>query len=140
MVKRYIFPVLRDWFGVLYDLRPKRISLMFQAQPYTQAMHDQCKALDDVKGGVTCKSNIPFDPSWKGNAKRWQAHCSGNLYALTVQNRSMDHTFTVHQYGKNAWQAGLRYYRGFTNYPTKGRSGWTWQCTKIVSAKLLTTK
>ena len=113
---------------------------MFKAVPYTQDVHDQCKALDDVKGGVTCKSNIPSDPAWKGNAKRWQAHCSGNLYALTVQNRSMDHTFTVHQYGKNAWQAGLRYYKGFTNYPTKARGNWTWQCTKVVSAKLLTTK
>ena len=86
------------------------------------------------------RKNVPFDPKWHGHQRRWQAHRTGNLYALTVQNRSMDHTFTVHQYGKNVWQAGLRYYRGFTNYPTKRRGGWTWQCTKIVSAKLLTTK
>ena len=110
---------------------------MFQAQPYTQAMHDQCKALDDVKGGVTCKSNIPSDPAWKGNAKRWQAHCSGNLYALTVQNRSMDHSFVVHQYGKNVFQAGLRYYRGFDSQRKSSRGTWVWQCTKVVSAKLL---
>jgi hypothetical protein len=110
---------------------------MFKAIPLTQDMLDQLKALDDDKCGVTCKSNIPFDPAWKGNARRWQAHRSGNLYALTVQNRSMDHTFTVHQYGKNVFQAGLRYYRGFTNYPTKGRGNWTWQCTKIIDAKIL---
>ena len=30
-------------------------------------MHDQCKALDDVKGGVTCKSNIPSDPALKNS-------------------------------------------------------------------------
>ena len=104
---------------------------MFKAVPYTQDIHDQCKALDDVKGGVTCKSNIPFDPAWKGSARRWQAHRSGNLYALTVQNRSMDHSFTVHQYGKNAWQASLRYYKGL-----HGKGGkWVWTCTKVVKAK-----
>ena len=104
---------------------------MFKAKPFTQAMYDQCKAMDDIKVGKTCKSNIPPDPAWKGNAKRWQAHCSGNLYALTVRNRSMDHTFTVHQYGKNVWQAGLRYYKGLN-----GRGGnWVWTCTKVVKAK-----
>tara|TARA_R100001163_G_C4997308_1_gene147760 strand:- start:185 stop:475 length:291 start_codon:yes stop_codon:yes gene_type:complete len=81
------------------------------------------------------KNNVPFDPKWHGNKKRWQAHCTGNLYVLTIQNRTLDHTFKVHQYGKNAWQAGLRYYKGFTNYPTKKRDNWVWQCTKIINAK-----
>ena len=83
------------------------------------------------------KDNVPFDPKWHGNQRRWRAHRTGNLYALTIQNRSMDHTFTVHQYGKNVFQAGLRYYKGFTNYPSKKRDSWVWQCTKIVDAKIL---
>ena len=110
---------------------------MFNPPPLTQDILDQCKALDDAKGGVTCKSNIPSDPAWKGVAKRWQAHCSGNLYALTVQNRSMNHSFVVHQYGKNVFQAGLRYYRGFNSQRKSSRGTWVWQCTKVVSAKLL---
>jgi len=110
---------------------------MFKAVPYTQDIHDQCKALDDIKGGVTCKSNIPSDPAWKGIAKRWQAYRTGNLYALTIQNRSMDHSFVVHQYGKNAWQAGLRYYRGFDTQRKSSRGTWIWQCTKVIDAKIL---
>ena len=109
---------------------------MFQAQPYTQAMHDQCKALDDVKGGVTCKSNIPSDPAWKGSAKRWQAYRTGDLYVLQVVNRTTGHKFQVHQYGKNAWQASLRYYRGFQGHGKQKRDGWVWICTKVVSAQL----
>ena len=112
---------------------------MFKAKPFTQAMYDQCKAMDDIKVGKTCKSNIPSDPAWQGNRRRYKAHCTGNLYALTIRNRSMGHTFTVHQYGKNVFQAGLRYYRGFTNYPSKKqkRDNWIWQCTKIMSVNLL---
>ena len=112
---------------------------MFTAPPFTQAMYDQCKAMDDIKVGKTCKSNIPADPAWQGNRRRWNAHCTGNLYALTIHNRSMDHSFTVHQYGKNVFQAGLRYYRGFTNCPSKKqkRDNWIWQCTKIMSVNLL---
>ena len=64
---------------------------MFKAKPFTQDMYDQCKALDDIKCGVTCKSNIPSDPAWKGVQKRWQAHRTGNLYALTIQNLSLIH-------------------------------------------------
>ena len=109
---------------------------MFKAQPYTQAMHDQCKALDDIKGGVTCKSNIPFDPAWKGSQRRWQAHRSGDLYVLQVVNRTTGHKFQVHQYGKNAWQASLRYYRGFQGHGKQKRDAWVWLCTKVVSAQL----
>jgi len=85
------------------------------------------------------RNNVPFDPKWHGNQRRWKAHCTGNLYALTIQNRSMDHSFVVHQYGKNVFQAGLRYYKGFTNYPSKKRDNWVWQCTKVVNAQLLQT-
>lgn len=101
----------------------------------TQLINTYTKMVDtfDYSG----KRNVPFDPKWHGNQRRWKAHCTGNLYALTIQNRSLDHTFVVHQYGKNVFQAGLRYYRGFTNYPSKKRDSWIWQCTKIISANLL---
>jgi hypothetical protein len=109
---------------------------MFKAKPFTQDMYDQCKALDDTKGGVTCKSNIPSDPAWKGVAKKWQAHRTGNLYVLQVVNRTTGHKFQVDQYGKNAWQASLRYYRGFQGQGKQKRDGWVWLCTKVVSASL----
>lgn len=83
------------------------------------------------------RSIVPADPKWNGNQRRWQAHRSGNLYALTIQNRSMNHTFTVHQYGKNAWQASLRYYRGFDSQGKSSRGTWIWQCTKVIDAKIL---
>ena len=68
--------------------------------------------------------------------KKWQAYRTGDLYVLTIQNRTLDHTFKVHQYGKNVWQAGLRYYRGFQGYGKVKRDSWVWKCTKIVSASL----
>ena len=101
----------------------------------SQADRDQWLVLDR-KYHMVAQSTVPFDPVWKGNQRRWQAHTSGNLYALTVRNRTMSHTFVVHQHGKNAWQAGLRYYKGSN---AKG-GNWVWQCTKVVSAKLLPSK
>mgnify|MGYP001297616992 FL=1 len=94
--------------------------------------------LDRLKS--TPSSTIPFDPAWRGSQRRWQAHRSGDLYVLQVVNRTTGHKFQVHQYGKNAWQASLRYYRGFQGHGKRKRDSWVWQCTKVVSAKLLTTK
>ena len=43
---------------------------------------------------------------------RWQAHTTGNAYMLQVQSRTNAHSFRVQSYGKNVWQAVLRYYKG----------------------------
>jgi len=59
---------------------------------------------------------------------RWQAHTTGNAYVLYVQARTYDHTMRVQAYGKNAYQAVRRYYKGID-----GRSNWIWQCTKVVA-------
>ena len=99
----------------------------------TQAQLDWLANEKRVHDSADCKSNLPFDPAWGGHQRRWQAYTTGNLYALSVQNRTMSHSFVVHQYGKNAWQAALRYYKGLS-----GKGGtWVWTCTKVVSAKLL---
>ena len=66
----------------------------------------------------------------KGHA-RWQAHTTGDAYMLQVQNRTSDHSFRVQSYGKNVWQAVLRYYKGMDG------GTWVWQCTKVVSAQKL---
>jgi hypothetical protein len=62
----------------------------------------------------------------KANA-RWQAHTTGNAYVLYVQARTYDHLMRVQAYGKNAYQAVRRYYKGLDG------SNWTWQCTKVVA-------
>lgn len=59
---------------------------------------------------------------------RWDAHTTGNAYVLYVQARTYDHTMRVQAYGKNAYQAVRRYYKGLDN-----RGNWTWQCTKVVA-------
>jgi hypothetical protein len=60
---------------------------------------------------------------------RWQAHTTGNAYVLYVQARSYDQKpMRIQAYGKNAWQAVRRYYKGID-----GRSNWIWQCTKVVA-------
>ena len=85
--------------------------------------------MDKLKGMP--QSNVPADPAWKANQRRWHAYRTGDLYVLQVVNRTTGHKFKVHKYGKNLWQATLRYYKGLT-----GRGGnWTWQCTKVVSGK-----
>jgi len=106
---------------------------MFKAQPYNDDMARQCKALDDAKGGVNCKSNIPFDPAWKGSQRKWKAYTTGKTYVLNVHNRTTDHKFKVHKNGKNLWQAALRYYKGFQGHGKMKRDSWVWQCTKVVS-------
>ena len=58
---------------------------------------------------------------------RWNAHTTGNAYVLYVQARTYDHTMRVQAYGKNAYQAVRRYYKGMDG------SNWTWQCTKVVA-------
>jgi len=63
------------------------------------------------------------------NQARWQAHTTGNAYVLYVQARTYDQKpFRVQAYGKNAWQAVRRYYKGLDN-----RDSWTWQCTKVLA-------
>jgi len=105
---------------------------MFKAQPYTADMARQCKALDDVKGGVNLKDSTPKSKQWVNQCRqmhaRWAVHTSGNAYVLYVQNRTMNHLFRVQSYGKNAHQAVRRYYRGLDN-----SSNWTWQCTKVLA-------
>jgi hypothetical protein len=60
---------------------------------------------------------------------RWQAHTTGNAYVLYVQARTYNHTMRVQAYGKNAYQAVRRYYKGID-----GSGGnWVWQCTKVVA-------
>ena len=59
---------------------------------------------------------------------RWQAHTTGNAYMLQVQNRTSSHSFRVQSYGKNVWQAVLRYYKGMDG------GTWVWKCTKVTSA------
>ena len=63
----------------------------------------------------------------KNNA-RWQAHRTGDAYILQVQNRTSSHSFRVQSYGKNVWQAVLRYYKGMDG------GTWVWKCTKVTSA------
>ncbi len=63
----------------------------------------------------------------KNNA-RWQAHRTGNAYMLQVQNRTCSHSYRVQSYGKNVWQAVLRYYKGMDG------GTWVWKCTKVTSA------
>lgn len=63
------------------------------------------------------------------NHARWQAHTTGNAYVLYVQARTYDQKpFRVQAYGKNAWQAVRRYYKGLDN-----KGNWTWQCTKVIA-------
>jgi len=59
---------------------------------------------------------------------RWDAHTTGNAYMLQVQNRTCSHSFRVQSWGKNAWQAVLRYYKGLDG------GTWVWKCTKVTSA------
>ena len=78
------------------------------------------------------KSTLVKDKDWVARCKiaqaKWRDHTTGNAYMLIVQNRTMNHTFRVQQYGKNVFQAVRRYYRGLDN-----ASNWTWQCTKVVA-------
>ncbi len=62
------------------------------------------------------------------NHARWQAHTTGDAYMLQVQNRTCSHSFRVQSYGKNVWQAVLRYYKGMDG------GTWVWKCTKVISA------
>lgn len=59
---------------------------------------------------------------------RWQAHTTGNAYVLYVQARTYDHTMRVQAYGKNAYQAVKRYYKGMD-----GSGKWVRQCTKVIA-------
>tara|TARA_R110000782_G_scaffold50279_4_gene109124 strand:- start:1307 stop:1651 length:345 start_codon:yes stop_codon:yes gene_type:complete len=74
----------------------------------------------------------PLDKDQSGSARRnqarWDAHRTGNAYMLQVQNRTCSHSFRVQSYGKNVWQAVLRYYKGLDNNLA------TWQATKVTSA------
>jgi hypothetical protein len=67
-----------------------------------------------------------------GTARRmhakWQAHTTGNAYVLYVQARTYNHTMRVQAYGKNAYQAVRRYYKG-----VDGSGQWVRQCTKVVA-------
>jgi hypothetical protein len=79
------------------------------------------------------RTHAPLSKAQAGQARRsqahWQAHTSGNAYVLYVQARTYDHTTRVQAYGKNAYQAVRRYYKGM-----HGSGGnWVWQCTKVVA-------
>ena len=62
------------------------------------------------------------------NQARWDAHTTGNAYVLYVQARTYDHTMRVQAYGKNVYQAVMRYYKGMD-----GSGQWVRQCTKVVA-------
>ena len=74
----------------------------------------------------------PLTKDQAGSARRgqarWQAHTTGDAYMLQVQNRTCSHSFRVQSYGKNVWQAVLRYYKGMDG------GTWVWKCTKVMSA------
>lgn len=77
------------------------------------------------------RTATPLTKDQAGSARRgqarWQAHTTGNVYVLYVQARTYDHLMRVQAYGKNAYQAVRRYYKGLDG------SKWTWQCTKVVA-------
>ena len=74
----------------------------------------------------------PLTKEQAGRARRdrarWQAHTTGKPYVLYVQARTYNHSMRVQAYGKNAWQAVRRYYKGL-----EGKGNWVWQCTKVVA-------
>lgn len=79
------------------------------------------------------RTAAPLTKDQAGSARRgqarWQAHTTGNAYVLYVQARTYDQKpFRVQAYGKNAWQAVRRYYKGLDN-----KGNWTWQCTKVIA-------
>ena len=78
------------------------------------------------------RTATPLTKAQAGQARRgharWQAYTTGDAYMLQVQNRTSSHSFRVQSYGKNVWQAVLRYYKGMNG----GTS--VWQCTKVISA------
>ena len=82
--------------------------------------------------GVGAKSVDPVSREWanqcRRNQARWNAHNTGKTWVLDIVNRTTGHKFKVHQNGKNAWQAGLRYYKGLDH----SVPSWVWTCTKIV--------
>ena len=78
------------------------------------------------------RTSTPLTKDQAGTARRmhakWQAHTTGNAYVLYVQARTYNHTMRVQAYGKNAYQAVRRYYKG-----VDGSGQWVWQCTKVVA-------
>jgi hypothetical protein len=78
------------------------------------------------------RTATPLTKDQAGSARRgqarWQAHTTGDAYMLQVQNRTNAHSFRVQSYGKNVWQAVLRYYKGMDG------GTWVWKCTKVTSA------
>ena len=79
-----------------------------------------------------CVSITALSKDQAGKARRdqarWDAHRTGDAYWLQVQSRTNAHSFRVQSYGKNAWQAVLRYYKGLDG------GTWVWKCTKVTSA------
>jgi hypothetical protein len=84
-----------------------------------------------INAQVPCKATVTLTKDQVGAMRkanaRWQAHTTGNAYVLYVQARTYDHLMRVQAYGKNAYQAVRRYYKGLDG------SNWTWQCTKVVA-------
>jgi|TARA_R110000824_G_scaffold401679_2_gene613565 hypothetical protein len=79
------------------------------------------------------RTATPLTKDQAGTARRmnakWQAHTTGNAYVLYVQARTYDHTMRVQAYGKNAYQAVRRYYKGMHG----GDGHWVRQCTKVIA-------
>ena len=88
--------------------------------------------LASINAQKPCKSTIVLDKdqvnAMRKASNRWQAYTTGNAYVLYVQNRTSNHSFRVQAYGKNAWQAVRRYYRGLDN-----ACNHVWKCTKVVA-------
>ena len=88
--------------------------------------------LASINARKPCVSNVVYSKDQAGRARRmharWQAHTTGNAYVLYVQARTYDHTMRVQAYGKNAYQAVRRYYRGLHN-----DCNHIWKCTKVIA-------
>jgi hypothetical protein len=88
--------------------------------------------LASINAQAPCKPTTKLTKDQAGKARRdqarWDAYTTGNAYVLYVQARTYNHAMRVQAYGKNAWQAVRRYYKGLDN-----RGNWVWQCTKVVA-------
>ncbi|MAH49687.1 hypothetical protein CMI37_27940 [Candidatus Pacearchaeota archaeon] len=106
-----------------------------QKSGYIDGLSDaDCHVLQDHidKHDMPCKSTTVYSKDQvNANRKmhaRWDAYTTGNAYVLYVQARTYDHTMRVQAYGKNAYQAVRRYYRGLDN-----ACNHIWKCTKVIA-------
>jgi hypothetical protein len=114
----------------LIQMRDTDDGLHLYLDQYTDAQLMAWQARMDHYNKVMKPTPLDKDQSGlaRRNQARWDAHTTGNAYMLQVQNRTCSHSFRVQSWGKNAWQAVLRYYKGLDG------GTWVWKCTKVTSA------